>query len=292
MAAIAFFFTVVYLRGRPGPAEQIALKAHRLELVHAVRVAVAAVSEAQNGAIMANADEDTRYFIARAQAAATYVDSNLKDLDNTLKKHGNQRQLELMNRVKQAIAEFERLDKQLLELASQNSNRKAYALATGPAAKHLKEMNSVLAHIAATHRETSSSDRPIDRLADETRIAVLQIQVLLLPHIAEEDEKQMDELESQIAREDQKIEKNLDALTALLAQDDPSDVDQARALYADFKKTRAQIISLSRKNTNVRSIALALNEKRKAMLAVEDALGALRQAVESEKIITTIPQRQ
>ena len=51
-----------------------------------------------------------------------------------------------------------------------------------------------------------------------------------------------------------------------------------------FSEIKAQIIKLSRENTNVRSLAISLNQKRKVMLMCQDALAALEQAIQQEPI--------
>jgi hypothetical protein len=50
----------------------------------------------------------------------------------------------------------------------------------------------------------------------------------------------------------------------------------------ELTSTRTQILALSRENTNVRSLSISLNEKRKAMLVCQDSLNALRQAILAE----------
>jgi hypothetical protein len=45
---------------------------------------------------------------------------------------------------------------------------------------------------------------------------------------------------------------------------------------------RTRILALSRENTNVRSLTIALGQKRNAMSVCEDALYALRQAIAEE----------
>jgi hypothetical protein len=55
----------------------------------------------------------------------------------------------------------------------------------------------------------------------------------------------------------------------------------ALARYVDIK---ARIVALSRDNTNVRSLALSLNQKRRSLALCLDALGALKQAILEEPI--------
>ncbi len=54
--------------------------------------------------------------------------------------------------------------------------------------------------------------------------------------------------------------------------------------FALFNEIRAQIIKLSRENTDVRSVAIALNQKRKVTLMCQDALAALEQAIQQEPV--------
>jgi hypothetical protein len=58
----------------------------------------------------------------------------------------------------------------------------------------------------------------------------------------------------------------------------------ASASYARFSKVRTQILALSRENTNVRSVAISLGQKRKVMLLCQSALDALHQAILAEPL--------
>ncbi len=57
------------------------------------------------------------------------------------------------------------------------------------------------------------------------------------------------------------------------------------ARFDQFRELKARILPLSRENTNVRSLALSLNEKRKAMIVCLDALASLKQAIFEEPIV-------
>ena len=73
-------------------------------------------------------------------------------------------------------------------------------------------------------------------------------------------------------------------LSALPSLVDNPGLKTAIASYARFSETRAQILKLSRENTNVRSLTISLNQKRKTMFLCQDGLAALKNAIEQEPI--------
>ena len=58
----------------------------------------------------------------------------------------------------------------------------------------------------------------------------------------------------------------------------------AASRYAQFREIKNQILALSRENTNVRSLSISLNQKRKVMLACHDVLSNLEEAIRKEPI--------
>jgi hypothetical protein len=86
----------------------------------------------------------------------------------------------------------------------------------------------------------------------------------------------MDAMEAEMTKEDRQIRRALDELA------NPA----ATASYEKFSELRAQILKLSRENTNVRSLTLSLTQKRNATAACQDALAALQQAIQNEPIPT------
>jgi uncharacterized protein YqiB (DUF1249 family) len=115
------------------------------------------------------------------------------------------------------------------------------------------------------------------------------MQILLLPHIAEASDQKMDEFEVQLATLDRKVRENLAALSALLVESDKSNIETTISRYAEFEELKSRIIELSRQNTDLRAVAIALKEKRQAMLACQDALVALEHAIRTKPITSTIP---
>jgi hypothetical protein len=290
MAAGAAFFGIIIwvVMGFPHnqtPAARLALKTRKIEIVDQMRLALASASEAEKSAVMATTDQDSQTFADQARAATGSLQQERGQLDGLLRANGSPHENELLAGFSKTFADFERIDHDLLNLAVQNTNLKAYRLAFGPAAQTLQAADDALAHIVKTRAGSDSSgDNKIILLADDARISALRILALLPPHIAEESDQKMDEMEVRMAREDRAIRKDLADLAATKGLAEDGDLAAATASYAHFTDLRRQILKLSRENTNVRSLAISLNEKRKAMFLCQDALSALEQAIEQEYI--------
>jgi hypothetical protein len=286
MAAGAAFFgaiiwVVMNVPHNQTPAARLALKDRKIELVDQMRLALASASEAEKSAVMATTDQDSQTFADQARAATVSLEQERAQLDGILRANGSSRENELLAEFSETLADFERIDHDLLDLAVQNTNLKAYRLAFGPAAETLKEADDALAHIVQVRADSDSpGDKQVILLADAARISSLRILALLPPHIAEESDQKMDEMEARMAREDQAIRKDLADLAATKGFAENSDLATAVARYASFTDLRSQILKLSRENTNVRSLAISLNEKRKAMFLCQDALSVLEQAIQ------------
>jgi len=141
----------------------------------------------------------------------------------------------------------------------------------------LKEMDAALARL-------TSDEVNVVRLADNARIAAWRLLAWISPHIAEESDQKMDEMELQMAKEDQQVRHSLDDLAAMPMMADNPDLKAAATSYARFSDTKVQILKLSRENTNMRSLSISLNQKSRVMLVCRAALTALQQAIEEEPI--------
>lgn len=94
----------------------------------------------------------------------------------------------------------------------------------------------------------------------------------------------MDELETLMSKEDKQILKNLYELATLPKLSRNADLATAASSYARFSKIKTQILALSRENTNIKSLSISLNQKRKVMLLCQDALNKLQQSTLDEPI--------
>lgn len=290
LGVLVAFVTVLSFRGNRDPVAQIASKEKRLAVVSSMHLALAAASEALNSAVMSTREQDSKTFADEARAAVSELSIRQIELDQLLKERVDSHEADLMKRVGQTVLEFQQVHQQLLDLAVQNTNRKAYDLAFGPAMKLIREMDDALARIVAEITDSASDNRlRVVQLVSEARIGILSTQVLLLPHIAEASDMKMDEFEVQLAEYDSKVREILATLKTVLPENGQTNLETAAARYAEFEQLKAQIIKLSRQNTDLKAVTIALKEKRQAMLVCQDALAALEQSIRAEPITSTIP---
>ena len=288
VGAAAFLALILFVfRFRPlqSSAEQLAFRARRVELVEQMRLSVASASESEKSAVMAITDEDSQTYADHARTATAAVEQRRRELGQLLTQGGAKDEQDSLAKFSDAFAQFQRIDKTLLDLAVRNTNLKAYSLAFGPAAAVLREMDAALVRVgAARGNSPSADDLKVLQLADNARLAALRLLVLLPPHIAEESDQKMDEIEAAMAEEDQAVRRDLDALSSFSILSGSPDLATATVDYSRFTELRKQILRLSRENTNVRSLAMSLSEKRKVTVLCQDALAALEQAIQEEPI--------
>ena len=155
---LAIMLTVLYLHEEQNPAAQLALKAKRVGLVEQMRLALASASEVEKSAVMATTDQDSQSFADQARGQVAAVERGRKELEGLLQTGGTKTEQDLLAQFTEAFAEFQRIDKDLLDLAIQNTNLKAYSLAFGPAAEALNEMDAALTRVIAQSVSSTAPD--------------------------------------------------------------------------------------------------------------------------------------
>lgn len=283
-AILALFLLVVWhSQEETNPAQQLAFKASRVDLVRRMQLAIATTSEAEKSAVLAITDQDCQMFADQAHVMTADVERECQELGMLLATGGTQRERDLLTPFSEAFRNLQRIDDDVLRLAVKNTNLNAYALSFGPAADTLAEMDAALSRVVAKRGDSPDAKR-VMLLAFGVRIGVLRIQSLLAPHIAEENDAKMDRLEASMAKEEMQVRKDLDDLVALPTLGGDADLATAASSFVRYGELKARILALSRENTNVRSLAMSLNQKRQALVLCLDALNALQQAILEEPI--------
>jgi hypothetical protein len=234
-------------------------------------------ADASNRAVMADTDEASKAFAHEAEQATQTVDKDASTLAPILSGLGYAEETGLLEEFKSRFAEYRTLDRNVLGLAVENTNLKAQRMSFGPAQEAADAFRDSLAGIAPV--DPAKDTWRMKALAATALAAVREIQVLQAPHIAEADEAAMTRMETRMATEEATARSALANLATMTDAGSRPKLAAATAALDRFKDLNAQIIALSRRNTNVRSLALALGQKRTLAAACEDRLHALQDAL-------------
>ena len=271
---------LLHFRQETNPSQQLAAQASRVDLVARMQIGLTSASEAEKSAVLAITDQDSQTFADQARAATAGVERDFLEFGALPAAEGAGKEKELLAQFSETFHNLKAIDENVLTLAVKNTNLKAYALLFGDAANTLAQLDAALSRVIAKHADTPDAKR-VMVMAFGARLGVLRVQALLAPHIAEESDKKMDEMEISISAEEAQVRKAFDGLGGL--QDDV-DLRTATSQFSRYEEVKTRILALSRENTNVRSLALSLNQKRNSLALCLDALSALKAAILEEPI--------
>ena len=236
-------------------------------------------ADAANRAVMADTDDASTAAADEARGARQAVEKSVQTLRPMLESLGYRDDLRHLEAFTSRFAEYRQLDDEILSLAVENSNLKAQRLAFGPAQQAAVAFQ--LSVDAAVQRSTAKEKCNAAGIGARARIAVLELQVMQAPHIAEPDDAAMTRMEGTMAAAADVARKALAELKVVLPPVASPDLEAAGTALARFTAIHSEIIALSRRNSNVRSLALSLGRKRTITAACEEQLQALDTALSS-----------
>jgi len=234
-------------------------------------------ADASNKAVMADTDEASVAFARDAEQAKQAVQTSIDTLSPVLESLDYSDESRLLQQFVTRFAEYRELDRRILDLAVENTNLKAQRLSFGPGQEAADSFRDSLEALVPS--DAAKDTWRVKALAAMAVASVREIQVLQAPHIAEADDAAMARVEKRMATSEAAARSALEALTPLVNARSRPRLAAAVAALDRLMSVNAQIIALSRRNTNVRSLALSLNQKGKATGACEESLHALRGAL-------------
>jgi hypothetical protein len=258
------------------------LRAQReLSLIHSVREALLRSAEAEKSAVLASTDEESRQLANDAERCATTVNQARTELRQLVDADGRPEVTAQLDAFDAAWAESETVDKRLLALAVANTNLKATRLSVEEGAQLLNRFVDL-----AADAQRASADPSVVRNLLFASISALRVQSLLAAHIPSADTAEMSALEKRIAELSEDTSRRLLAVGKTAAQGSPAQLAEATRAWGDYQRVVAEVVRLSRQNTNVLSFDVSVHEKRHVTQDCLTALDALLQAVESAQTAT------
>jgi hypothetical protein len=255
------------------------------QLASELQVQLTKAADASNRSVMSDNDEASAAAAREAGHAAEEVLRSSQQLRSIWQSMGYSEELALLDAFDARFAEYRMLDGEILSLAVENTNVKAQRLSFGPASEAALAFRTTIDAAAKAARPADSSRA--DAVAAGARAAVLQIQVLQAPHIAESDDLAMTRLEEQMAASERMARQALDQLRALLPPSSTAQLTAALATLDRFMMLNGEIVMLSRRNSDVRSLALTLGRKRAVIAQCEDQIRALRETLAKHEMKAT-----
>ncbi len=265
-------------RGSSGPAIMQLTEAR--QLAADLRVHFNKASDASNRAVMADTDEASIAFAHEAEQATQAVQHEADALAPLARGLDSPEVTRLLQEFGRHFAEYRALDHTVLELAVENTNLKAQRLSFGPAREAAEAFRTSLD--ALTRAASPGSKCRVESLVAGAVLAVRDIQVLHAPHIAESDDAAMTRMEKEMDGLEISARTALSTLSGVVEPASRPELTAGVAALDRFNSIHMQIIKLSRRNSNVRSLALALGQKRTLTTACDTALSALTDALAKE----------
>lgn len=233
--------------------------------------------DAANRAVMADTDDASVAFAREAEQATQTVQKDTDALGPILMGLGYSNETHLLEEFGSRFTEYRALDRSILDLAVENTNLKAARLSFGPAQEAADGFRDSLEAVAAS--APAKDAWRVKALAATAVASVREIEVLQAPHIAESDEAAMTRMEKRMVTSEAAARSALEMLESVVPPASRPQLAAATAALDRFTGLNSQIVALSRRNTNVRSLALSLGKKRMLTATCEDSLRALQDAL-------------
>ncbi|MDO9263945.1 MAG: hypothetical protein Q7U02_08255, partial [Desulfosalsimonadaceae bacterium] len=244
------------------------------EILSRMRINMLRSIELEKAAVMAITDKESEYFAEQSLKASDDTEHDLNELDLL---PGSADEKKLRGEFHDCWKECRKIDKVLLDFAVQNTNLKAASLSYTKGADVVRRFEHSILNLTGIFNDARTIT-----LVYQAITALLKIHNLQAPHINETDDKQMNAIEAVMKTEENQVKTSMIALSDIADERGRASIDEAETAFAEFMEVNAEVIRLSRLNTNIRSAELSMGRKRKAAAQCEEILTSMQEAVRNE----------
>ena len=282
-ARLALWLTATLPAVACGDGSKLVLnqQAEAHKLASRLHVEFTRAADASNRAVMADTDDASRDAAHAAEQATQQVERDAE----ALRALADADEIALLDRFKGRFAHYRALDAEVLPLAVENTNIKAQRLAFGPAQDAVRAFRT---SIEGAGKMAAGRNRAVvDALVARAAASVLEVQVIEARHIAESDDTAMTRMEATMKVSTDAARNALGGLKAQLPPAAGPSLAAAAASLDQLVATNAEIVALSRRNSNVRSLALSLGRKRTVTAECDQILQELEDALATHHFTAT-----
>jgi hypothetical protein len=252
-------------------------------LASALHIALTRSVEAGNRALMATDDTTAAAAANESRDAVASIDRLIGDLQLTVESLTFQIELKRLDGFKARFDEYRRLNDDTLSLVLENTNVKAQRLSFGPSAEAADAFHQAIEATVAQAPEPA--DCTASGHAARAWASVLEIRALYPRHIAEAEDEEMTRMEAAMTGAAARARASLEQLTDRLPA--ARGLADARTALERFMAVHAEILDLSRRNSNVRALALSLGRKRTVAADAEAQIIGVEEALKTHDFTAT-----
>lgn len=236
-------------------------------------------------AVMAHTDDASRGFATQARQNADTVQKDTDALRSILKGLMFSKEISLLDQFEKRFAKYRALNRSILDLSVENTNLKAQRLSIGPAQDAVEAFRVALEKVASSAPPNDACR--VNALAASALAAIREIQILEAPHIIEASDAEMTRIEEKMSASENAAKNALMMLATVVPDPTRAQVAASQAALIKYLDLHNQLIALSRRNSNVRSLAMAFGELRLLNAGCEDDLRALQDAIDKRGLAAT-----
>jgi hypothetical protein len=264
----------------PGVQDFVGNIENKVRLITGMQTNLFRSEQAEKSAVMADTDEASMGFADQSRRAAESVEQERRELESLIENDPTDKEKKLLVEFNKSWTDLQKIDSVILEFAVQNTNLKAMALSFGKGAEVMRRFENALDSLISSGLSASTPCR-VSILASQVLISGFKIYNLHALHIAAQRDEKMDEIEALMAHNFGRIDNSFRELMGDggLRDENQALLREAMAAYAELKAVTAEVVTLSRRNTNVKSFQLSIGRKRRMVAQCDEILTSLLQTV-------------
>jgi hypothetical protein len=251
-------------------------QAKKVKLIGVMQHALLQSVEAEKSAVLSVTDQESTSFANESRRVSAELEQGRVELHGLVELDARPSELGKLEDFDVAWRELQAVDEKLLALAVANTNIKAARLASGECAAAVNQLVDALSAVQAV-----AVDPKVLRSLSSASVSALRIQALLAPHIRSPDDAEMTRLEDEMHILGATVDLTLADARTTAPAGSRARVAEAAETWARYQQLTAEVVRLSRLNSNVLSYDISVHEKRTATIAAQSALSGLLTEVQN-----------